>query len=258
MAYRYSPWISFYTIVRKEVVRFFRVWSQTLLPPVITMSLYFVIFGKFVGSQVDPIGGFTYIQFIVPGLVMMSVIMNSFMNAVSAFYFAKFQRTLEEIMVSPTPYPVVIAGFVTASVFRGMFTGFLVLLTALFFTELPVAHPLVMLVFAGLTSVLFSLVGIVNAVYATSFDGISIIPNFVLTPLTYLGGVFYSIAMLPPFWQAVSQANPILYMINGFRFGFLGITDADLSLSFGILLAMTLALFAYTWYLFKVGKGLRH
>lgn len=250
-------WVAYLTIVRKETVRYLRIWTQTLLPPVVTMSLYFVIFGGFIGSQIAPIQGYTYMQFIVPGLVMMSVIMNSFMHTVSSFYFAKFQKTLEEIMVSPTPYPVVIAGYVTGGVARGMTIATLVLGVATFFTNISIAHLGIMIVFALLTSILFSLVGLLNGVFANSFDGISIIPNFVLTPLTYLGGIFYSVAMLPPFWQSVSHWNPILYMVNGFRYGFLGITDVSIELSFFLLFTLTLALFGLTWYLFKTGRGLR-
>lgn len=253
----YGLWISYYTIVRKEVTRFFRVWTQTLLPPIVTMSLYFVIFGRFIGSQVAPIAGHSYMEFIVPGLVMMALIMNSFMNTVSSFYMSKFQKTLEEIMVSPTPYPIVIAGFVTGGVFRGMLTAGLVLGAALFFTHLTIAHVWIMLAFALLTSILFSLIGLINGVFATSFDGISIIPNFVLTPLTYLGGVFYSVALLPPLWQHVSQVNPILYMVNGFRYGLLGVSDVNVTIAFLLLFGMTTGLFVYTWYLFRTGRGLR-
>lgn len=250
-------WVSFSTIVRKEVVRFLRVWTQTLLPPVVTMTLYFVIFGRFIGSQVQAIDGHSYMEFILPGLVMMSVIMNSFMNTVSSFYFAKFQRTLEEIMISPTPYWVVIAGFVTGGVMRGLFTAALVMLVGLFFTHIAIAHIGIVLVFALLTSTLFSLVGLLNAVFAKNFDGISIIPNFVLTPLTYLGGIFYSVTMLPPFWRTVSAFNPILYMINGFRFGFLGVSDVNVFLAFGILFTLTVVMFCVTWRVFKSGRGLR-
>lgn len=249
--------VAYATIVRKEAIRYLRLWSQTLLPPVITMSLYFVIFGGFIGSQIAPINGHTYMEFIVPGLIMMSVIMNSFMHTVSSFYFAKFQKTLEEIMVSPTPYPVVIAGYVTGGVLRGMTIATLVMVVASFFTDVTMAHPGIMLLFALLTSVMFSMVGLLNGVFANSFDGISIVPNFVLTPLTYLGGVFYSTAMLSPFWQSVSQWNPILYMVNGFRYGFLGVSDVSVTFAAGLLMTLTLGLFAYTWYLFKTGRGLR-
>ncbi len=250
-------WVAYATIVRKEAIRYLRVWSQTLLPPVVTMSLYFVIFGGFIGSQIAPINGYTYMEFIVPGLIMMSVIMSSFMHTVSSFYFAKFQKTLEEIMVSPTPYSVVIAGYVTGGVLRGMTIATLVMVVASFFTDVTMAHPGIMLLFALLTSVLFSMIGLLNGVFANSFDGISIVPNFVLTPLTYLGGVFYSITMLPPFWQSVSHWNPILYMVNGFRYGFLGVSDVSVTFAAGLLLTLTVGLFVYTWYLFKTGRGLR-
>lgn len=250
-------WVAYATIVRKEALRYLRVWSQTLLPPVVTMSLYFVIFGGFIGSQIAPINGYTYMEFIVPGLIMMSVIMSSFMHTVSSFYFAKFQKTIEEIMVSPTPYPVVIAGYISGGVLRGMTIATLVMVVASFFTDASMMHPGIMLLFALLTSVLFSMVGLLNGVFANSFDGISIVPNFVLTPLTYLGGVFYSVTMLPPFWQSVSQWNPILYMVNGFRYGFLGVSDVSVTFAAGLLLTLTVSLFTYTWYLFRTGRGLR-
>jgi ABC-2 type transport system permease protein len=245
------------TIIGKEVTRFLRVWSQTLLPPVVTTGLYFLIFGSFIGSQIQPISGFSYMQFIVPGLVMMAIITSAFQNTVSSFYFAKFQRNLEELMVSPTPYWVIIAGFVGGGVLRGLLVGAIVLAVSLFFASLTVAHIGVILVFAFLTSLLFSLAGLTNAIYAKNFDGISIFPTFVLTPLTYLGGIFYSIQALPPFWQQVSQLNPVLYMVNGFRYGFLGITDVNLWLSFGILATLSLALLILNWWLFKTGRGLR-
>ncbi len=253
----YALWISYKTITKKEVVRFLRVWSQTLLPPVITMSLYFVIFGKFIGSQISNINGFSYMEFIVPGLVMMSVITSSFMNTVSSFYFSKFQKTIEEIMVSPTPYYVVIFGYVTGGVLRGLLTGAIVLGVALFFTHITIHNILFTLLVVLLTSIIFSLAGLINGVLATSFDGISIVPTFVLTPLTYLGGVFYSIHALPPVWQKVSLGNPILYMVNGFRWGFLGTSDVDLTLSIGVLLSFIAVFFASSWWLFKTGRGLR-
>lgn len=249
--------VAYQTIVRKETTRMFRVWTQTLLPPIITMTLYFVVFGKFIGSQVSNIDGFSYMQFIVPGLVMMSVVMNSFMHTVSSFYFAKFQKTIEEILVSPTPYPVIIAGYVTGGVIRSLLTGSLVLGVALFFTKISFAHWLPVLVFALLAAILFSLFGLINAVFAKSFDGVFIIPNFVLTPLTYLGGVFYSVKLLPPFWQSVSLWNPMVYIIDGFRYGILGRADTDISFAFVALSIFVAGAFACTWWLFKTGKGLR-
>lgn len=249
--------IAYQTITRKECVRFLRIWTQTLLPSVMTMVLYYVIFGSFIGSQIAPIHGYTYMQFIVPGLVMMAVITNAFSNVVSSFYGAKFQRNLEELMVSPTPHWVVIAGYVTGGVLRGLLVGALVLGVALFFTKLVVHSVLLTILFILLTSVMFSLAGLLNGIFAKSFDGVSIVPTFVLTPLTYLGGVFYSISALPPFWQTVSQANPILYMVNGFRYGLLGISDVSPNLSLSILVGFCLALLIANLYIFNKGYGLR-
>lgn len=249
--------VAYFTIVRKETVRFLRIWTQTLLPSAVTTMLYYLIFGTFIGSQIAPIGSYTYIQFIVPGLVMMAVITNAFSNVVSSFYGAKFQRQLEELLVSPIPPVVVIAGFVTGGVFRGLLTGAIVLVLSLFFAHLAVQSLALTALFIFLTAVLFSLAGLTNGIFAQSFDGVSIVPTFVLTPLTYLGGVFYSIAMLPPFWQAVSRVNPILYMVNGFRYGFLGISDVDPALSVGVLLAFIAGLLFLNLYLFRTGRGLR-
>ncbi len=246
------------TIVRAETVRIFRTWSQTFLPPAITTTLYYVIFGTFIGSQIDAVEGFTYMQFIVPGLVMMAVITNSFTNTASSFFGAKFQRQLEELLVSPVPPIIVLAGYVTGGVVRGLLTGLLVLIIALFFTKLTVASLVALVVFILLTSIFFSLLGLVTGIYAKGFDGMSIIPNFVLTPLTYLGGVFYSVHMLSPFWQGVSKLNPILYMVNGFRYGFLGISDVNVWWSFTMLVAMSLGLVYYVLRLFQTGRGLRH
>lgn len=251
-------WTAYYTMIRTEAVRIFRIWSQTLLPPVVTTSLYFIVFGAFIGSQIPPIGGYSYMQFIVPGLIMMSVITSSYMNTVSTFYFAKWTRTLEEILVSPAPAWVVTLGFVSGGVLRGMIVGFFVLIVSLFFTHLAIANIAVLLAALIMTSVLFSLGGLINGVFAKSFDGVSIVPTFVLTPLTYLGGVFYSIHMLPPFWQTVSYANPILYMINAFRYGFLGTTDINLWTCFGVLTGMTIVFVATIMWLFRNGIGVRN
>ena len=253
----YAMWVSYYTIVRKEVVRLFRIWTQTFLPPVITTTLYFLIFGKFIGSQVPAVGGVSYMQFIVPGLVMMSVIMQSFMNSAFTFYMSKFQRTLEEVQVSPTPYLLVILGHVSAAVIRGFLTALIILLVALFFTPITVYSYSITLLFIFLSALLFALAGLTNGVFANSFDTVQIFPTFVLTPLTYLGGVFYSISMLPPFWQHLSMANPIVYMINGFRYGLLGVSDTSVSLSFLILSLLIAAMIGVNYYIFKTGKGLR-
>ena len=251
-------WIAYYTMIRAEVVRIFRIWPQTLLPPVVTTTLYFIVFGAFIGSQIAPVHGFSYMQFIVPGLIMMSVITSAYMNTVSTFYFAKWTKTLEEVLVSPTPGWVVIIGYVSGGVLRGLIVGFLVLLVSLLFTHLAIFNIAVLLAALILTSVLFSLGGLINAVFAKSFDAISIVPTFVLTPLTYLGGVFYSIDALPKFWQTVSLGNPILYMINAFRYGFLGVSDVSLYTCFGVLIGFTLLFLGVVIYLFKKGMGLRN
>lgn len=251
-------WTSYYTMVRKEFTRMIRIWSQTLLPPIVTTSLYFVVFGSFIGSQLAQINGYSYMQFIVPGLIMMSMITSSYMNTVSTFYFAKWQRTLDEILVSPTPNWIVIAGFISGGMMRGLFVGGLVLTVSLLFTHLLI-HNIVVLLFAGLlTTMLFSLAGLVNGIFAKGFDGISIVPTFVLTPLTYLGGVFYSVNQFPAVWRTVSLFNPILYMVNAFRYGFLGISDVSITLSFSLLIGINVVLLALTVYLFKKGWGFKN
>jgi ABC-2 type transport system permease protein len=250
-------WVAYYTMLRAEFVRIIRIWSQTLLPPVVTTTLYFIVFGAFIGSQIQPIDGFSYMQYIVPGLIMMSVITSSYMNSVSTFYFAKWTKTLEEIMVSPTPNWVVIAGYVSGGVMRGLIVGVLVLIVSLFFTHLSVFNAAVLISALVLTSVLFALGGLINGVFAKGFDGISIIPTFVLTPLTYLGGVFYSVDMLPEFWRTVSLGNPILYMVNAFRYGFLGISDMRLWICFAVLIGLTALFLGITVFLFKRGMGFR-
>lgn len=249
---------SYYTFIRKETVRIIRIWSQTLLPPVVTTSLYFVVFGTFIGSQLQPIDGYSYIQFIVPGLIMMSVITSSYMNTVSTFYFAKWTKNLEEVLVSPTPDWIVILGFVTGGVIRGLLVGTLVLIVSLLFTHLTIVNIAVLLSALILTSVLFSFAGLINGMYAKGFDGISIVPTFVLTPLTYLGGIFFSIEQFPPFWQTVSLFNPILYMVNAFRYGFLGITDVSLQICFAVLVGFTAFFIIVTIYLFKKGIGMKN
>ncbi len=253
----YGIWTSYYTIVRKELVRLFRIWTQTLLPPVITSALYFLIFGKFVGSQIASINGVSYMQFIVPGLIMMAVITSSFMNTAFSFYSAKFMKTVEELLVSPTPYLIIVLGHISSGVLRGLVTAALILGVALFFTSIAIHSILITLLFILLTAILFSLAGLINGVFANSFDSVSIFPTFVLTPLTYLGGVFYSIDLLPPFWQTVSLANPILYMVDGFRYGLLGVNDMSVLLSASILATLIALLIAINYWLFKTGRGLR-
>jgi ABC-2 type transport system permease protein len=256
--HRFPVSIGYYTMVRKEFIRIVRIWSQTLLPPIITTALYFAIFGTFIGSQVASIHGFKYVQFIVPGLVMMAIITSSYMNTVSTFYFSKFLRTIDELFASPMPNWVVVAGFVTGGVMRGLLVGILVIGVSLFFTHLVIYNALVLIMAAILTSVLFSFAGLVNGIFAKSFDAVSIIPTFVLTPLTYLGGIFYSIDQLPPLFRTLSLGNPILYMVNAFRYGFLGITDVPLSICFGVMGGFILLFIILTLVLFKSGTGLKN
>ena len=245
------------TIVTKEILRFARIWIQTVLPPMITTALYFVIFGNLIGSQIGDMEGFRYMEFIIPGLIMMAVITNSYANVVSSFYSSKFQRHIEEMLVSPVPNYVIVLGYVSGGVTRGITCGIAVTAVSLVFSPLNVHSFTVMASMIILTAILFSLAGLINAVFAKSFDDISIVPTFVLTPLTYLGGIFYSISMLPEFWQQVSLANPILYMINAFRYGFLGITDISLWASYGISLAFIAALYSISLWLLRTGKGIR-
>lgn len=254
---RQQQWVALSTIVTKEVRRFTRIWVQTLLPPAITMSLYFVIFGNLVGSRIGQMGGFDYMQYIVPGLIMMSVITSSYANVVSSFYSAKFQRSIEEILVSPVPHGIVLTGYVLGGVARGIAVGLIVTLVSFFFTKLSLHHAFIMMYTVVMTAVLFSLGGFINAVYAKSFDDISIVPTFVLTPLTYLGGVFYSIDLLPAFWQGVSLLNPIVYMVNAFRYGVLGVSDVSIWFSLGMITVMSVLLFLFSLRLLQKGTGLR-
>lgn len=253
-----SPILTGYaTMVRKDFIRIIRIWSQTLLPPAVTTGLYFAIFGVFIGSQVAAVSGFPYIQFIVPGIIMMSVITSAYMNTVSTFYFAKWQRTIDEVLVSPMPSWTVIAGFVTGGLMRGGLTAIVVIAVSLFFTHLSIFSIGILVAAAFLTALLFSLLGLINAIFAKSFDAISIVPTFVLTPLTYLGGVFYSVEQLPEFFRNLSYFNPILYMVNAFRYGFLGISDVPLSLAFSVMGGLTLIAFIVTLILFRNGAGLK-
>ena len=251
-------WIAFKSILIKEISRFTRIWVQTLVPPAITMSLYFVIFGNLIGSRIGQMHGVSYMEFIVPGLIMMSVITNSYANVASSFYSAKFQRNIEEILVAPVPNYLIIWGFVAGGVARGICVGAIVTAVSLFFVPLQVHDPLAVVVTLVLTATLFSLGGLINAVFAKSFDDVSIIPTFVLTPLTYLGGVFYSIQLLPPFWQMLSHGNPIIYMVNAFRYGFLGLSDVPMSLALGIIIGLIVVLYGVAHFLVTRGIGLRH
>lgn len=249
--------IAFQTLCIKEVTRILRIWGQTLVPPAITMTLYFLIFGNLIGSRIGEMGGHRYIDYIVPGLVMMSVITNAYGNVVSSFFGSKFGRYVEELLVSPTPPWVILAGYVAGGLMRGLLVGLIVTIISLLFTDLRVAHPLVMLATLLLSATIFALAGFVNAVYAKKFDDISIVPTFILTPLTYLGGVFYSIALLPPLWQTVSLFNPIVYMVSAFRYGILGHSDVDLGLAFAIMGAAVVVLTAFSLSLLRRGVGLR-
>jgi ABC-2 type transport system permease protein len=245
------------TIARREVARIMRIWTQTLIPPAITMSLYFVIFGKLVGSRIGLMHGFTYMQYIVPGLVMMSIITNSYGNISSSFFGAKFGRFVEEMLVSPMPNWVILLGYVIGAVTRGVVVGILVLGIALFFTDLHVVHPLITIASVILGATVFSLAGFVNAVFAKKFDDIALVPTFILTPLTYLGGVFYSVDLLGQPWRAMSLANPILYMVNAFRFGVLGVSDVQIGVAFAVMFAFVIGLSIVALTLLKRGVGLR-
>ncbi len=248
---------AFRTILTKEVLRFMRIWIQTVLPPAITTALYFIIFGKLIGEQIGEMDGYRYIDFIVPGLILMSVIANSYANVVSSFYSSKFQRHVEELLIAPVPNAVILAGYVGGGVVRGIIVGLVVTLVAMFFSDWQIhSYGITLLVFL-LTSILFSMAGFINAIYANSFDDISIIPTFVLTPLTYLGGVFYSISMLPEFWQNMSMINPVFYMINAFRFGLLGTSDIPVSIAFIIILAFIFVLTFISLLLLKKGVGIK-
>ena len=249
--------IAFQTILTKEVLRFSRIWIQTLLPPAITTTLYFIIFGKLIGDRIGEMEGYSYIDFIVPGLILMSVIQNSYANVVSSFFSTKLQHYIEELLIAPVPNWVILSGYVVGGVARGTLVGILVTMISLLFTDLQInSYGLTLLVFV-LTSILFSLAGFINAVYATTFDDISIVPTFVLTPLTYLGGVFYSISLLPAFWQGVSQINPVLYMVNAFRFGILGVSDISIGLALTIITGFIIALTAMSMLLLAKGVGLK-
>jgi len=254
----YQKWISFYTMLRKDVVRMLRIWPQTFLPSVVTSSLYFLIFGAFLGSKIGEVHGVPYIAFVVPGLVMLAVVTNSYMNTSFTMFMSKFfARNIDEILVSPTPPWLLVAGYVAGGVIRGVTIGILVLVVSLLFTDLAIHNALIVILFLLLTSLIFSLAGLVNGVYAKSMDAISIVPTFVLTPLVYLGGVFYSAEALPGFWGSLTKLDPIFYLVNGFRYGFLGISDVSLGLSLAVLVTLALALLAAALYLIKIGLGLR-
>jgi ABC-2 type transport system permease protein len=250
--------VAFNTLFAREIRRFLRIWPQTLLPPAITMTLYFIIFGNLIGSRIGQMGGFSYMQYIAPGIIMMSVINNAYSNVASSFFSAKFQNHIEELLVAPVPNYLILAGYVAGGTTRGLFVGLIVTLVSLFFTQLNIQHIFITISMVFLSAILFALGGFINAIYATSFDEISIIPTFILTPMTYLGGVFYSISLLPEFWQNVSLLNPIFYMVNAFRFGMLGASDIAIEIAFAIILVCIISLSSFALYLLNKGTGIRN
>ena len=252
-----TTYVGIKTLLRKEVNRILRIWTQTLLPPAITMTLYFIIFGNLIGSRIGNMDGFDYMSFIVPGLVMMAVITSSYGNMVSSFFGAKFAKHVEELLISPMPNWAILAGYVGGCLFRGLAVGVIVTGVSLFFTDIQMHNIWIVLSTVVLTSVVFSLGGFINAAFAKKFDDIAIIPTFILTPLTYLGGVFYSISLLPEFWQGVSKINPVLYMVNTFRYGFLGVSDINIYVAYGLILTFVLILGFFSWLILHIGWGLR-
>lgn len=249
--------IALITIVRREIIRFFRIWTQTLLPPVISVLLYFIIFGNLIGSRIGQMGGVQYIEYIVPGLIMMSIITNAYGNVVASFFGSKFQRNLEEMQVSPMSNNLILWGYVLGGVVRGVVVGILVTILSTFFAKLLLTNVALIFLVAILTATLFSLAGLLNGIYAKKFDDINLIPTFVLTPLTYLGGIFYSIELLPKFWQAMTYFNPIFYMVNAFRYGMLGYSDVNITTALVIIILFTAALYWYALILLNKGVGIR-
>ncbi|MEN8128819.1 MAG: ABC transporter permease [Pseudomonadota bacterium] len=253
-----NHFIAFKTILIKEFLRFIRIWIQTIIPPMVTVGLYFIIFGNLIGSRLGKIDGFSYMEYIAPGLIMMAVITNSYSNVVSSFFSSKFHRHIEEMLVSPMPNYIIILGFVAGGMARGGIVGLAVMGVSILFIEINIFDILIMILVILLTALLFSLGGLINGVFARSFDDVSIVPTFVLTPLTYLGGIFYSIEMLPDFWQQASKLNPILYIVNTFRYGMLGITDISLGMSFAIICGFCLLLYLWSLYLLNKGVGIKN
>jgi ABC-2 type transport system permease protein len=252
-----TEWIGFKTMIIREFSRIVRIWGQTIVPPAVTATLYFVIFGSLIGRRVGQVGGYDYMQFIAPGLIMMTVIQNSYGNVVSSFFGAKFGKHIEELLVSPMPNWLIVLGYTMGGVLRGVLVGSVVTVVALFFTHLTLLHVFAILSAVLLTSFVFSLGGFINALFAKNFDQISWFPTFVLTPLTYLGGVFYSVTMLPDWAHAASNVNPILYMVSAFRFGFLGTSDVDLRLAYGIMVSAAILMFSLAVGLLNRGTGIR-
>lgn len=249
--------LALFTLIRKEIRRFSRIWVQTIVPPVVTTGLYFIIFGHLMGERIGPVGGNAYIDYIVPGVILMAIINNAYANVVSSFFASKFQRFVEELLIAPFPNVLIILGYMTGGIARGLAVGLAVTAVAALFTDLHVHHWGVTCAVVLLTAAIFALGGFINAIFAKSFDDIAIVPTFVLTPLTYLGGIFYSVQMLPPFWHQVSLFNPILYMINAFRYGLIGHSDVDVATAFLLILGLLAVLFAYALYLLERGIGIR-
>jgi ABC-2 type transport system permease protein len=252
-----TEWVGFKTIIIREFSRIIRIWGQTIVPPAVTATLYFVIFGSLIGRRVGQVGGYDYLQFIAPGLIMMTVIQNSYGNVVSSFFGAKFGKHIEELLVSPLPNWLIVLGYVMGGVLRGVLVGSVVTIVALFFTRLSISHVFAIVSAVLLTSFVFALGGFINALFAKNFDQISWFPTFVLTPLTYLGGVFYSVNMLPGWAHVASHANPILYMVSAFRYGFLGVSDVDLRVAYGIMVVAAAAMFTLAVALLNRGTGIR-
>jgi len=250
--------VAYLTIARREILRFARIWVQTIIPPMVMVGLYFIIFGNLIGQRIGEMDGMSYVDFIMPGLVMMSIITNSYGNVVSSFYGAKYSHYLEEMQIAPIPNIIILLGYVTGGVIRGMCVGIAVKLVSLFFTDFSIHAPVIVFAIAFLSAFLFSLAGLINGVFARTFDDVTIIPTFVLTPLTYLGGIFYSIRLLPDTWQQVSLINPILYMVNSFRFGFRGVSDIELGTAITVILLFIVILFAFCMILLERGTGVRH
>jgi ABC-2 type transport system permease protein len=249
--------VALQTILRKEIIRFMRIWSQTLLPPAITMTLYFIIFGKLIGAQLHEIQGHTYMQYIVPGLTMMSIMTSAYANTASSFFGAKFSKSIEEMLVSSMPNYVILLGYMLGGALRGLLVGAIVMCIGFMFTHIPIHSIWVVLSMAILSSMLFSIGGLLNGIFAKKFDDVSFIPTFVLTPLTYLGGVFYSIQQLPAWWQTLSLFNPIMNIVSTFKFGMLGTTDINTSVGFLMVCLLLVALFIWCLYLLEKGIGLR-
>ena len=250
-------WIAYKTIVIKEILRFSRIWVQTIFPPIITTSLYLLIFGGLIGERIGDMQGVSYLHFIIPGIILMTVIQNSYANTVTSFFMSKFNHSIEELLVAPVPHWVILFGYVSGGVARGFVVGAGVSIAISFFVELQIDNIFIIAITFLLTSILFSLAGFINAIFAKSFDDISIVPTFILMPMIYLGGMFYSIDILPQFWQGVSKFNPIYYMVDAFRLGFLGISNSNFLVSISVLIIMVLMLIASSFYLLKKGVNIK-